>query len=556
MTVAIDTPLVPVLQHFWEWLGTGHCQIKSRGGSGLISLIPNQLQKDMYFTMLVQAKAGRPIRLIILKGRKPGCSTFIQALGYFLVRHYPHISAQVLAHTDRSTQDIFEIAARMYVHDPDNAQRPAWPTAGTISFMEEHDSQFNIRTLGGQFASSSANHQFVHVSELAKVQGGKDFVQDQMASVSGSIADTPNTFLFIESTALHADESGEFQRLCETVQRGEGPFGFVFSPWFNEPSNTVAGAGPLPTFPEGDEWKADREAEDALREQFPQLSDGQLFWRRNKIMQLGGLHKFRQDHPATPEEAFEAATGRIFPKLRKATHDWRAAPEELLAQGYGFYRGVDWGGRDPFACLWIAHNPRARSRFTVDAKECPETWRELTHWNWGPHGKPVDADNHTIDAGRYAVTYYRMTGHVHVFREVYDADFVARGDSVADNAHAVLTENGSWPIGGTVADRGRPDCINTFINQGIPTEGYNIPGVIGRGGEVQFGIDRLSELIVASYPIEYDPEPLPVEEVHRRRQSRTGLTFGYSGLEELYAERQRTAERGGVAVADLPCGRW
>jgi len=554
MTGALDNPLVPVLQHFWEWLGTGHCRIKNRHGR-METLVPNQLQKDIYFAMLVQAKAGLPVRIVILKSRKPGCSTFIQALCYFLVRHYPHIYAQVLAHTDPSTRDIFEIAARIYVHDPDWAQRPAWPTGGTISFADQQDSQFNIRTLGGQFASSSANIQVLHISELAKVAGDARFVQDQLASVLGSVADTPNTLVFIESTALHADESGEFQRRCEAAQKGEGSFAFVFAPWFNEPSNTVADPGPLPPLPETEEWKPDREAEEALRQQFPQLSDGQLLWRRRKIVDLGGLHKFRQDHPATAEEAFEAATGRVFPKLKRLTHHLVVAPETLLEQSYTFYRGVDWGGRDPFAAVWVAHNARARSRFTLDVGACPDLWRELTHWSYDQRGKPRDADNHGIDALRYAVTYWHMTGHVHVWREFFDPNFAEAGRWVQDNAHGVLERNGQWPIDGTVADRGRPDCISAFIAQGIPTEPYNLREVTGRPGEILFGVDRLNELIVASYPIEYDPEPPPVEELHRRRQSRTGLTFGYSSLEELFAERARAEERGADAVA-LPCGRW
>lgn len=565
MTTPLETPTVAVLKHFWVWLHTrpgeaictrmrsdgvrepltGPAVIKNRDGQ-LETLRPNQLQRDLYYAMLRQALAGRPIRAIILKGRKMGCSTFIETFIYFLVRHYAHIYAQVVAHTEPSTRDIFEIPARMYVYDPAHAERPKWPTGSVLSFEDERGSKLAIRTFGGQFISSSANIQAMHISELAKVSGDETDVLDQMNSLQGSVADTPTTYFFIESTANASDESGEFERRCRAAMRGEGSFEFVFSPWFDEPSYALGDETPLPPLELADEAAAELE----LLDRFPQLTTPQLRWRRQKMRDLGGLRRFRQEYPSWPEEAFQVATGKVFPMLAAERHAQTFALEQLLAAGYEIYRGIDWGGVDPFVCVWVAHHPGQPTAFTLDADACPELWAELAAWRYDRRGRPEDSGNHGIDALRYAITQWDLSGHVHVFQEFYDYDFAAAGRDVADNAHDMLRRSGTWPIAGTVADRSRPDCLASCRKQGIAIVPYNVEGVTGRRGEIQYGVDRLSRLLVAHYPIDVPLPPPSPREKHRRRAARLGVRVAYNRLEDL------AAEPGGEPAEECSAGRW
>jgi hypothetical protein len=550
VTVETLNPMVALLERFWTWLCAGGCQIKGRDGA-IVALQPNQLQREMQVAMLAQAEAGQPIRIVILKSRKMGCSTFIQALAYFLVKECPHIYAQIVAHTDPSTRDIYEIAARMYVLDPAWSQRPKWPADSRIDFRDEHDSQLNIRTFGGHYVSSSANIQLLHVSELAKVPGDGNFVRDQMASMNGSVSDMPNTFVFLESTANRADESHEFERRYRTAALGVGSYRAVFSPWYDEPTYRLKLLGELPAL----EDAAAQAAEDELRTRVPWLDDAQLAWRRAKIADLGSPRLFAQEYPTNPEEAFQKAEGLIFSGLKLATHNWSAAVEELVAGGYELYRGFDWGGTDPFVTVWVAHQPRLRSRFSLDVSACPQLWDELTHWSYDDRGKPRDRNNHGLDALRYVVTQFNLSGHVHVWQEFFDPDFAVAGRWIQDNAQDAKRLSGNWSYAGSVGDRGRPDCLAAFINQGIPLVGYGVEGVSGRPGEIQYGIDRLNQLIVANFPIEYDPPPPSVAEVHRRRRERTGLSFGYGSLEALQTAMQQRTTPDGVR-AEVPCGAW
>ena len=525
---------VAILQHFWEWVRRGCCRIKDKDGQ-VVSLQFNQLQRDMFMAMLDMARAGKPLRLIILKSRKMGCSTFVAAFMYFLVKHYAHIYIQLVAHTDASTKDIFEYAARMYVEDPDWSEKPKWPLSHLIDFQDSHDSKLAVRTFAGLFALSSANLQGLLISELAKTSGDSEAVKDAMASLLNSVADTPTTFIFIESTANNADQSGEFEDRCRTAMRGEGTYRFVFSPWFHEPTYTTQ-------LDEGGLFELTdqkmRAAENELRERQPELSDQQLKWRRDKIADMGSLLRFDQDFPETPEHAFQRARGKVFAALGEDTHDYRATPEELEAQGFELRRGFDWGGADPFVSLWVWHKPGA-SKFTMDWAACPALAKEMRGLVWNEKtGQPKPGNDHGPDALRYVVTFFNMTGWVHVACEFYDRDFAADNRWIADNAADVKRITGDWPVSASVGDRSRPDCITAFRNQGVYTQAYQIEGVTSRPGEILFGIDRLNMLIVASHPYEY-PLPPPTEQERVQRLKARGLPMGcWTSLQQMQEFQQ------------------
>ncbi|MDD4888349.1 MAG: hypothetical protein PHU85_00330 [Phycisphaerae bacterium] len=563
------TPMVPILRGFWLWLHTppgaaaqarmraagvvgpitGPCVIKDKDAH-LITLVPNSLQTDVYLAMLEQAKLGLPVRVLILKYRKPGCSTIVEALGYYLVKHYPHRYAQVVAHTESSTRDIFEITARMFVYDPEHTSQPKWPAASTLDFQDQHDSWLQVRTFGGQYISSSANIQFLHLSELAKVAGDQESVQQQMLSVSNSVADSPFTVIVIESTANGADTSGEFERRARLAMKGEGSFAFVFAPWYDEPRAVLGDEAPLPALTEPKEIAAEAE----LLERVPQLSNAQLRWRRQKIADSGSLIKFMQDFPSTPDEAFSVAEGRVFPALRKERHGLHRPVGELLADGYQLYRGFDWGGVDPFVTLCVAHHRDRPTQFTVDIGACPHFWHELTHLTYGPRGRPRDENNHGVDVIRYIATFWNFTGHGHVFAEWYDPDFAAQGRSIDDNAADVHRLCEAWSFTGGVGDRSRPDCINSFRKAGICLQPYTCEAAESRGQEVQYGVDFLNRLIVASAPARYPAPPLTRDQRDKAFTRRTGLKIGYAGVDAVGRALERNRELASVGGGGR--GRW
>lgn len=376
--------MVERLEAFGLWIADGNCIIKDRYGQ-LVALKPNTMQKRIYTNMMKQAVAGKPIRLVGLKARKHGFSTFIEALQFFLAQNTPHWASGVIAHTDASTGEIFGIAQRM-AQNIKIGPRPIQCRGNKIGW--KHDSMMTLGTAGGQYAFSGATIQAAHLSELGKWSGSPDFVKSMLASIMQSVPKVNETIVVIESTANMLDLSGQFEEYWESTKEPFNPYVGMFFPWFEEPTYSTPG-GKVENLTAYEEW---------LVKEFG-VTQPQLRWRRDTILGefAGDKRFFRQEYPATEKEAFETPSGVIYPMLSEAKHAKAYDLEELLRDGYRVYRGIDFGGVDPFVCVWIAHK-RGRPGFTVDIRDCPNAWRELTKYHWNANKQPADVDDHTCFA--------------------------------------------------------------------------------------------------------------------------------------------------------------
>lgn len=522
-----ETSMVERLKAFWRWVRLGYCKIKDRRGR-LVALVPNRLQERIYRQILEEAMRGVPIRMIVLKMRKGGVSTIVQALFFFLCQHTPQTSARTIAHTQPSTDDIFRISQRIAANLSEG-QKPSCSTGACVTFS--HDSQLDVRTAGGIFPSSSATIELLHLSEVAKWDGTEESVRAQLASTLNSVPYAAHTIVVLESTANQLDKSGQFQRQWLSARRGQAGYVAVFSPWFEEETYRISGA--LDLRDEYEQW---------LVEQF-KLTDDQLLWRRQKIAgDYGGqANWFAQDYPATEDEAFQAPSGLIFPMLKESVHVWHASPPEL--ELFRCYRAIDFGGADPFVCLWIGHRP-GRPRLTIDRVACPNMWRELTNYAYGENKRPRDVNDHTCDALRYGVTYFGMTGHVHVYREMYEVDSARRGMSLLDLAQIVLGQSQQEIIYGTVADRSQPGSINLLNQQGLLSAPYEPPQRASGYGEKVDGIVVLQILALATLPMSYPPPERCWEERVIERQRSARLPLGIASQDMIVALNRYSTDKG------------
>ena len=154
---------------------------------------------------------------------------------------------------------------------------------------------YRLYTAGSPEAGRGTTPTIAHLSEVAF------WTHDEkiLAGLFQGISEAPGTEVIIESTANGAQ--GEFYRLWKGAIAGENDYlRFVSSmvlmtpEYWREP-------------PEGFERSSE---EDLLVEQYD-LNDGQLYWRRLKIAE-GGELKFRQEYPASPDEAFITAGSSVF----------------------------------------------------------------------------------------------------------------------------------------------------------------------------------------------------------------------------------------------------
>lgn len=498
-----ETPLAERLMAFWAWVQDGHCYIKDRRGR-YVAMKPNRLQERLFARMLRMAKANKPIRMIILKSRKLGCSTLLQALAYYLTKTTQHYAARVVAHTDDATIDIYQIAARIARHED------VTPKDNAINW-KDHDSRLTVRTAGGHYISSGDTTDYLHMSELPKWQGSKAKIKDQLASLFGSVPLEPHTIVVIESTANMTDEAGEFENLWNLSEQEDSAYENFFVPWIEEPAYRSPVREPIVDHSDYEQW---------MLGLHPDLDDEQIQFHREKLQEFGGdLIYWKQEYPLTAEEAFQSPSGRVYAMLSEKTHQLEIDPDDLITAGYDVYRAIDFGGANPFVCLWIAHLPNVdKPAFTIDPV-CENTWREARGYRWGRGGKPHKDDDHTCDAFRYAVMHYQLFGHVHIYRELYVPDHARLMQSELDMAKRVLALSRE-PVRGSVADRSRPATIRLFQQAGVFTVPNRVPDRVSEYGEINDGVTRVKALMTATGRLRQPSQRPPWEEVNMRRHRR------------------------------------
>ena len=255
-------------------------------------------------------KAEGKIRIIILKARQQGLSTYTGGYLYFSVSQQKARKAMVITHHADSTRALFDMTKRYHDNCPD-ALKPhtKYSSRKEISF-DVLDSSFVVATAGGDSVGRGETLTHVHCSELAFWP--KSSAPDIWNGLLQAVPNSPNTAVFVESTANGV--SGVYYDLWRGAIEGKNGFVPVFIPWFTDP-----------TYREKVSENFERTPDEEDLAGLYSLDDEQLMFRRRKVAQ-NGLDLFKQEYPSEPEEAF-LTTGRpvfnleYLSKAMKSTRD-------------------------------------------------------------------------------------------------------------------------------------------------------------------------------------------------------------------------------------------
>ena len=287
-------------------------KIRDKDGN-IVPFRMNKPQQRLYDTIKEQWQKGKPVRIIILKARQMGFSTLTEAIIFWMAATAFNIECMIVAHTDEATRKLFQMSKRFYDHLPDrikplrsasNAQelkfdRPAKYRGNSVGL----NSHIRVATAGGTGIGRGSTLTAVHLSEFAWWPGDK---LDTMIGLMQAVPDLPGTLVVIESTAHGYDEfKKQWDEAVKNQRDGVDGFIPIFFAWF-----------------EMDEYRRpvppgfQRTEEEELLAQTFGLDDEQLSWRRWCIKNNCGsdLNKFRQEYPATPDEAFIATGSCVFNK--------------------------------------------------------------------------------------------------------------------------------------------------------------------------------------------------------------------------------------------------
>jgi hypothetical protein len=309
-----------------------------------------------------QEAAERPVRLIIVKSRQTGCSTWIQ--GEMAKRAFttPYCRVLDVAHKMDTAGALFHMLHRMHTHLPEELTDLMHGYADIVSKNNPArgvkvlhfgadgqgqgsgiDSRIEIGTASEVDAGRGFTWTDLHLSECAWWEDG-----GKALALMPAVPDVPGTSIFLESTAnglnwFHTRYKAAVDKMSEYEP--------VFIGWWEDPdcwrafpSETareefVATIGNLDKSPYAEE-------EDYLQAEFGATPE-QLYWRRFAIQDKceGKIELFKQEYPATWSEAFIGSGRQVFSviftqRAVRAAEHWAEKP----AQEGGPERGLFIGG--------------------------------------------------------------------------------------------------------------------------------------------------------------------------------------------------------------------
>jgi hypothetical protein len=281
----------------FKFFSTNALKIRPKGG-GLQTFTINQAQLYLHMVAEKQRKETGKVRIIVLKGRQQGCSTYVAGRFYWKVTNRKGAKVFILTHEIKATENLFEMAKRFHDNNlPDLKPSTKSESMKTLTFSSL-DSGYAVGTAGTKGVGRSSTTQYFHGSEVAFW----DHADTHATGVLQGVPDAPDTEVFLESTANGL--GGYFHSQWQLAERGESDYIAVFLPWFWQSEYTR----PCP-----DDFELTSEEFDLLGQFKPMgLTAEHLNWRRFKTMEFtssgdNGEWKFKQEYPFTAAEAFQTS---------------------------------------------------------------------------------------------------------------------------------------------------------------------------------------------------------------------------------------------------------
>ncbi|MET3134964.1 hypothetical protein AAKU55_005267 [Oxalobacteraceae bacterium GrIS 1.11] len=264
--------------------------VLDKGGKRMPFLF-NRAQRHVDAKLNEQLRATGKVRALILKGRQQGISTYVGGRFYWRASMSMGLSAFIVAHEQKATDNLFTMVKRYHEHNPLAPSTSA--TNAKALVFDVLDGGYKLATAGSKDVGRSNTAQLLHGSEF----GFWDNAAMHLAGLGNTIADLDGTEIILESTANGI--GNKFHQMWQDAEAGIGEFIAIFVPWFwqDEYRTKVPREFTLSS----DEVKY----KDAYK-----LDSEQMVWRRNKIITYGQgfAWLFDQEYPATPALAFKSAT--------------------------------------------------------------------------------------------------------------------------------------------------------------------------------------------------------------------------------------------------------
>jgi len=277
-------------------------KIKNKAAK-LVPFVPLPIQQRLLSLIVAQHMMGFPVRIIVLKHRQPGCSSFIDMLFYALVCNNPNTNAFVCAHDGNASKVLFDRIRLAHSYNPDwDEDDMMHSNAKELIWKPPHNSKFQVETAGKTTLKRSDTLTYLHPSELAFWPHDAEALN----SVMSCVPEMHGTIVVIESTAN--GDVGEYADRYKTAEshqtEHEGALD-EYAPIFFNPIEDPACYLKVPRNYKGGALDSE---ELQLIKDFGQekVTREHLYWRRKVLKEKCGknLDLFHQENPYYPGQAF------------------------------------------------------------------------------------------------------------------------------------------------------------------------------------------------------------------------------------------------------------
>lgn len=286
-------------------------------------ILHNELEK-------YKKKHGK-VRVVILKGRQMGCSTYIAARFFHKMLFNSHIHTIILGHEGErgSAGNLYKMVNTFYKYLPSVLQ-PEREKANAQTLRFSNDSEYQVKSANNRETGRSFTAQQVHGSEVAYWKDATTIMSGLLQGVGDQ-----NTEIILESTA---SGHNEFYDIWIKAEQGDTDFMPIFLPWNIEPAYRKRANynERLKNFSEEQQGYA----------KLHNLNLEQMLWRKEKIAFLGE-EKFKQEYPISAEEAFISSEHEAFISRKiilTALKRTLTEEEEVYNDSCPFIIGVDPAG--------------------------------------------------------------------------------------------------------------------------------------------------------------------------------------------------------------------
>lgn len=341
-------------------------------------------QRIFVWTIEREFNLGKPVRIIVLKARQLGITTITEAALYSWSFAIPGTNSLVIAHETDTSQSAFEKNQMFWEYwDYNDFYKVKSATQRRLSW--DNGSSIRIATARNVKSGRGRTLQALHATECA-------FWEDPETLMTGLRQTIPNkhgTIIVLESTANGV--GNYFHQTWEDAVLGLNDYVPLFFPWIKHFEYMLPLTTINPIHPDLDK------AEQELHRLGASLEH--LEWRRFAIPSLchGDEEFFKQEYPATPEEAFLTTGRNVFPLLKLSeAYTKRNGIRGELIEVRGRYEFFE----DPLGRITLFRRPSANlshgqymvsgdpSRTTIGDRACIQvinrnTFEQCAVW----HGK-------------------------------------------------------------------------------------------------------------------------------------------------------------------------